>query len=68
LGAIAQTTLSTKYKILICDTSDDNVKIFKSITWVYGPCIAMFKHLGPIITIDDELLSRRYKDKLFDGM
>jgi hypothetical protein len=24
----------------------------------------VFKHLGPVITIDDGLLSRRYKDKL----
>jgi hypothetical protein len=31
LVAIARTTLGTKYIILVCDISDDNVKIFKSI-------------------------------------
>jgi hypothetical protein len=31
LGVIARTTPGTKYKILTCDTSDGNVKIFKSI-------------------------------------
>jgi hypothetical protein len=31
LGAIAQTTPGTKFKISTCDTSDDNIKMFKSI-------------------------------------
>jgi hypothetical protein len=38
--------------------------MFKSITWAYGPCIAAFKYLRPVITIDDEFLSGRYKDRL----
>jgi NADPH-dependent 7-cyano-7-deazaguanine reductase QueF-like protein len=45
LRKIARTTLGIKYKILTCDTLNDNVKIFKSITWVYGPYIVAFKHL-----------------------
>jgi MULE transposase domain len=49
---------------LVCDTWDDNIKIFKSIAWVYGPCTATFKHLRPIITIDTSLLSGRYKRRL----
>jgi hypothetical protein len=61
---IAQTTLGTRYKILTCDTSDDNVKIFKSIGWVYEPCIAAFKHLRHVITIDVVFLSGRYKGRL----
>jgi hypothetical protein len=64
LGAIARTTPGTIYKILACDTSDDNVKIFKSIAWAYGPCIAVFKHLRPVITIDVGFLSNRYKGRL----
>jgi hypothetical protein len=64
LGAIARTTSGIKYKILTCDTSDDNIKIFKFITWSYGPCIAAFKHLIPVITIDAGFLSSRYKDRL----
>jgi MULE transposase domain len=48
----------------MCDTSDDNVKLFKSIDWAYGPCIAGFKHLRPVITIDAGFLSGRYKDRL----
>jgi hypothetical protein len=51
LEAIAQTTPGIKFKILTCDTSDNNVKIFKSIVWAYGPCIAAFKHLRPVITV-----------------
>jgi hypothetical protein len=64
LGVIAWTTLGTKYKILTCDTSDDNVKIFKSIAWTYGPCIAVFKHLRLVIIIDAGFLLGRYKDRL----
>jgi MULE transposase domain len=64
LGVIAQTTLSTKYKILTRDTSDDNVKIFKFIVWAYGPCITVFKYLRNIITIDARFLSGHYKDRL----
>jgi hypothetical protein len=64
LGTIARTTPGTKYKILTCGTSDDNVKIFKSIPWAYGPCIVAFKHLIPVITIEAEFLSGRYKDRL----
>jgi hypothetical protein len=45
LGAIARTTPSIKYKMSLYDTSDDNVKIFKSIALAYGPCIAVFKPL-----------------------
>jgi MULE transposase domain len=64
LGAIARTTPVTKYKISTCDTSDDNVKMFKSIVWAYEPCIAAFKHLRPVITIDAGFLSGRYKGRL----
>jgi hypothetical protein len=61
---IARTTSGTKYKILMCDTSDDNIKMFKSIAWAYGPSIAAFKYLRPITTIDAGFLSGRYKDRL----
>jgi hypothetical protein len=64
LGAISRTTPGTKFKISTCDTSDDNVKMFKSITWAYGLCIAAFKHLRPVITIDNGFLSGRYKGSL----
>jgi hypothetical protein len=64
LEAIAQTTPGTKYKILTFDTSDDNVKIFKSIAWAYGSCISVFKHLRHVITIDIRFLSGRYKGRL----
>jgi hypothetical protein len=38
--------------------------MFKSIAWAYGPCIAVFKHLRPVITIDAGFLSGRYKGRL----
>jgi hypothetical protein len=64
LGAISRTTSGTKFKISTWDTSDDNIKIFKSIAWAYGPCNAAFKHLRPVITIDAEFLSDHYKGRL----
>jgi MULE transposase domain len=64
LGAIARITPGIKFKISTCDTSDDNVKIFKSIAWAYGPCIAAFKHLRPFITIDAGFLSGPDKGRL----
>jgi hypothetical protein len=64
LEAIAQTTPGIKFKISTCDTSDNNVKMLKSIVWAYGPCIAVFKHLRPVITIDAGFLSGRYKGRL----
>jgi hypothetical protein len=48
----------------MCDTSDDNVKMFKSIAWAYRPCIAAFKYLRFVITIDAGFLSGRYKGRL----
>jgi MULE transposase domain len=64
LGAIARTTPGIKFKLSTCDTSDDNVKIFKFIAWAYGPCIAAFKHLRSVITIDAGFLSGCYKGRL----
>jgi hypothetical protein len=64
LRAIARTTPGIKFKLSTCNTSDDNVKIFKSIVWAYGPCIAIFKHLKHVITIDVGFLSGRYKSRL----
>jgi hypothetical protein len=64
LRAIAWTTLDIKYKILMYDNPNDNVNIFKSITWGYGLCIVMFKYLRLVITIDTGFLSSRYKGRL----
>jgi hypothetical protein len=64
LWVIAQTTLEIKYKILTCNTSDDAVKVFKSIAWAYRPCIEAFKHLRLVITINVGFLSGRYKGTL----
>jgi MULE transposase domain len=38
--------------------------MFKSITWAYEPCIAVFKYLRPVITIDAGFLSGIYKGRL----
>jgi MULE transposase domain len=64
LEAIVRTTPGIKFKISECDTSDNNVKIFKSIVLAYGPCIAAFKHLRPVIIIDAGFLSGCYKGRL----
>jgi hypothetical protein len=50
--------------MLICDTSDDNVKILKSIAWAYRSCIATFKYLRSVITIDVGFLLGYYKSRL----
>jgi MULE transposase domain len=64
LGVIARTTLRIKYKILTCDTSNDTVKVFKSIVGAYGPCIEEFIYLTPIIIIDAGFLSGHYEGRL----
>jgi hypothetical protein len=64
LGAIAQTTPEIKYKILTCDTSDDNINMFKSIAWAYGPCITSWKYLRSVIIIDTGFLLDCYKGRL----
>jgi hypothetical protein len=61
---IDRNILGTKYKILTCDTLNDNAKIFKSITWAYELYITAFKHLRPVITIDTGFLSDRHKGRL----
>jgi hypothetical protein len=38
--------------------------MFKSIPWAYVPCIAAFKYLRPVITIDAGFLSGHYKGRL----
>jgi hypothetical protein len=38
--------------------------MFKFIAWAYWPCIAAWKHLRPIITIDAGFLLGRYKGRL----
>jgi MULE transposase domain len=64
IGVISRATPDKKYKILSCDTSDDNVKKFKSIAWAYRLCNAAFKHLRLVIIINAGFLSGRYKGRL----
>jgi hypothetical protein len=49
---------------LTCDTSDNTIKVLKSITWAYGSCIEAFKHLRPVRIIDTGFLLGHYKGRL----
>jgi MULE transposase domain len=41
------------------------VEIFDHVAWVFGPCIAVWPYLRPVLTIDAGFLSGRYAGKLF---
>jgi hypothetical protein len=41
------------------------VEIFDRVVWAFGPCIAAWPYLRPVLTIDAGFLSGRYIDKLF---
>jgi hypothetical protein len=41
------------------------VEIFYCVTWTFGPYIAAWPYLRPILTIDTEFLLGRYAGKLF---
>jgi hypothetical protein len=48
-------TLSTKF----------GVEIFDRVVWAFGPCIAAWPYLRPVLTIDTGFLLDRYASKLF---
>jgi hypothetical protein len=42
-----------------------SVEIFDRVAWAFGPCVAAWPYLQPILTIDIRFLSSRYAGKLF---
>ena len=65
LSAIQSSTPGTKFKIDSEPSDQFGVHIFQRAAWAYGPCIASWSHLRPVISIDAGHLSGRYKGKLY---
>jgi len=65
LSAIQASTLGTKFTIDSSISPQFGVHIFQRAAWAYGPCIAAWRHLRPVISIDAGHLSGRYKGKLY---
>jgi hypothetical protein len=42
-----------------------DVEISNRVAWAFGPCIAAWPYLRPVLTIDVGFLSGRYVGKLF---
>jgi hypothetical protein len=42
-----------------------DVEIFYRVAWAFGPCIAAWSYLRPVLTINVGFLSGRYAGKLF---
>jgi hypothetical protein len=65
LAAIQNSTYGTKYIIETVPSTKFGVEIFNRVAWAFGPCIAAWPYLRPVLTIDTGFLSGRYAGKLF---
>jgi hypothetical protein len=65
LATIQSFTYSTKYIIETSLSIKFGIEIFYRVAWAFGPCIAAWPYLRPVLTIDDRFLSGRYAGKLF---
>jgi hypothetical protein len=65
LAAIKNSTYDTQYIIETVPSIKFGVEIFDRVALAFGPCIAPWPYLQPILTIDAEFLSGRYAGKLF---
>jgi hypothetical protein len=65
LAAIQSFTYDTKYIIETSPLTKFGVEIFDRVAWAFGPCIAAWPYLRPVLTIDVGFLSGRYTGKLF---
>jgi hypothetical protein len=65
LVAIQNSTYGTKYIIETSPSTKFGVENFNHIAWAFGPCIAAWPYLRPVLTIDVGFLSGWYAGKLF---
>jgi hypothetical protein len=65
LAPIQNSRYGTKYIIETAPSIKFDVKIFNRVEWTFGPCIAAWSYLRPVLTIDTGFLSGRYVGKLF---
>jgi MULE transposase domain len=65
LTAIQNSTHGTKYIIETTPSIKFGVEIFDRVAREFGPCIAVWPYLRPVLTIDAGFLSSQYAGKLF---
>jgi hypothetical protein len=65
LAAIQSSTYGTKYIIETSPSTKFSVEIFDRVAWAFGPCIAAWFYLRPVLNIDAGFLFGRYAGKLF---
>jgi hypothetical protein len=65
LAAIQNFIHGTKYNIETTPSIKFGVEIFDRVAWAFGPCIAAWLYLRPVLTIDAGFLSGQYAGKLF---
>ena len=68
LAGLKDASLGTKYKLLVDDNYEWGTCTFKSVFWVFRPCIVGFKKCGPVISIDATHLNGKYKGRLMIEM
>ena len=70
LLGICHTNPGSKYQFLtspIIDANGEPMQLavqFRAVAWAFGPCIAAFQYLRPVISIDACFLSGRYEGRL----
>jgi hypothetical protein len=57
LAVIQNFIHGTEYIIETAPSTKFSVEIFNRVAWIFGPCIAVWSYLRPVLTIDVEFLS-----------
>ena len=68
LARLKNASPGTKYKLLVDDNYERGTYTFKCVFWAFCPCIVVFKHCRPMISIDATHLYGKYKGKLMIAM
>ena len=68
LAGLKDASLGTEYKLTEDDNYEQGTCTFKSVFWVFRPCIVGFKKCRPVISINATHLYGKYKGKLMITM
>ena len=68
LARLKDASSGIKYKLLVDDNYEWETCTFKSVFWVFRPCIVGFKKCRPVISIDATHLYGKNKGKLMIAM
>ena len=63
LAVLKDASSGTEYKLIVDDNYERGTCTFKSVFWVFRPCIVGFKKCRPVISIDATHLYGKYKGK-----